>query len=126
MIALLGRKSEALIDRVINSEEGSIGFSAVVAHELYFWAYKSRKVSFNLETLRLAMADFPLVVFEQDDARVSGETRAILAAKGTPIGAYDVLIAGQAKARDLILVTNNIGEFERVNGLRIEDWTVAR
>jgi len=41
---------------------------------------------------------------------------------GTPIGAYDVLIAGQALERNLILVTHNAGEFERVPGLRLEDW----
>lgn len=43
--------------------------------------------------------------------------------QGTPIGPYDVLIAGQARARDLTLVTNNLSEFRRVEGLKIEDWT---
>jgi hypothetical protein len=47
---------------------------------------------------------------------------AVLAAKGTPIGPYDVLIAGQAMARDMILITHNRDEFGRVPGLRIEDW----
>ncbi len=46
----------------------------------------------------------------------------MLASKGTPIGAYDVLIAGQAVARNLILVTHNTREFGRVPGLRLEDW----
>jgi tRNA(fMet)-specific endonuclease VapC len=124
VIALLAGKSHALVKRIMNSEEGSIGFSAIVAHELYFGAYNSTKISSNLETLRLAMADFPLIGFDQEDARTSGEIRAALAAKGKPIGPYDVLIAGQAKARDLILVTNNVGEFRRVNGLRVEDWTI--
>lgn len=126
VIALLGRKSETLAERIMESDEGSIGLSAIVAYELYFGAYKSAKVSFNLETLRLVMADFPLVGFEREDAQLSGEIRADLAAKGTPIGPYDVLIAGQAKARDLILVTNNVAEFFRVDGLRVEDWTVPR
>ncbi|MGO4567481.1 type II toxin-antitoxin system VapC family toxin [Rhizobium sp. 2YAF20] len=126
VIALLGRKSGALAERIMESDEGSIGLSAIVAYELYFGAYKSAKVSFNLETLRLVMADFPLVGFEREDAQLSGEIRADLAGKGTPIGPYDVLIAGQAKARDLILVTNNVAEFFRVDGLRVEDWTVPR
>jgi tRNA(fMet)-specific endonuclease VapC len=126
VIALLGRKSGTLAERIMESDEGSIGLSAIVAYELYFGAYKSAKVSFNLETLRLVMADFPLVGFEREDAQLSGEIRADLAAKGTPIGPYDVLIAGQAKARDLILVTNNVAEFFRVDGLRAEDWTVPR
>jgi tRNA(fMet)-specific endonuclease VapC len=126
VIALLGRKSEPLAERIMESDEGSIGISTIVAYELYFGAYKSAKVSFNLETLRLIMADFPLVGFEREDAQLSGEIRADLAAKGTPIGPYDVLIAGQAKARDLILVTNNVAEFFRVDGLRVEDWTTPR
>lgn len=125
VIALLVRKSPALVGRVMGSDEGSIGFSAVVAHELYFGAYKSAKVSFNLETLRLAMADFPFIAFDREDAQISGEIRAALAAKGRPIGPYDVLIAGQAKARSLILVTSNTSEFERVDGLRVEDWNSA-
>jgi tRNA(fMet)-specific endonuclease VapC len=125
IIALLTRRSAPLTTRIMNSVEGSIGLSAVVAHELYFGAYKSTKVSFNLETLRLAMADFPVVAFERDDAEVSGAIRAVLAEKGTPIGPYDVLIAGHAKARNFILITNNTNEFNRVDGLRIEDWTIA-
>jgi tRNA(fMet)-specific endonuclease VapC len=60
--------------------------------------------------------------FDGEDARRAGEVRAFLAAKGTPIGPYDVLIAGQALARDMILVTRNTDEFRRVKGLRVEDW----
>jgi tRNA(fMet)-specific endonuclease VapC len=125
VIALRTRKSDALVERVLDSDEGSIGFSAIVAHELYFGAYKSARVSFNLEMLRLLMADFPLIGFDREDARISGEIRAVLAARGKSIGPYDVLIAGQAKARDLVLVTSNTGEFERVEGLRVEDWAVS-
>ena len=54
--------------------------------------------------------------------RQAGEIRAVLAAAGTPIGPYDVPIAGQAAARRLVLVTRNVGEFSRVSGLRIENW----
>jgi tRNA(fMet)-specific endonuclease VapC len=123
VIALRTRKSDALVNRILHSDEGSVGFSVIVAHELYFGAYRSTKVSFNLETLRLLIADFPLVGFDREDARTSGEIRAALTAKGKSIGPYDVLIAGQAKARDVVLVTNNVGEFERVEDLRLEDWT---
>ncbi|PDT10957.1 type II toxin-antitoxin system VapC family toxin [Rhizobium sp. M1] len=123
VIALIGRKSEALLKRVVGSDEGSIGLSTIVMHELYYGAYKSAKISYNLETLRLFMADFPAVGFEREDALASGEIRAALAAKGTPVGPYDVLIAAQAKTRDLVLITNNVGEFRRVDGLDVEDWT---
>lgn len=76
----------------------------------------------NLETLRFLFADFPVLDFDRNDGLVAGEIRASLAAKGMPIGLYDVLIAGQAKARGLTLVTNNTAEFKRVDGLRSEDW----
>ena len=124
VIALLGRKSQALIDRVLDCSEGEIAIPAVVSHELYFGAYKSQKVSFNLETIRLLLRDFVVLPFDEEDSRQAGEVRAELKKAGIPIGPYDVLIAGQAKARDLILVSNNIREFERVSGLRLEDWTV--
>jgi tRNA(fMet)-specific endonuclease VapC len=124
VIALIGHRSDTLVSRVLDCEPGSIGLSAIVVHELYFGAHKSAKVQHNLETLRLLLADFPVFDFDTRDAFVAGEVRAALAAKGTPIGPYDALIAGQAKARDLVVVTNNIGEFARVEGLRVEDWTI--
>ncbi len=67
--------------------------------------------------------DLTVVDFTSDDARMAGAIRADLARAGTPIGPYDVLIAGQARVRDLCLVTNNTREFGRVSGLRLEDWT---
>jgi tRNA(fMet)-specific endonuclease VapC len=123
VIALIGQKSDALARRVFECREGEIGLPSIVAYELFYAAYNSRRAVFNLETLRLLLQDFVILDFDRDDARTSGEIRSALAAKGTPIGPYDVLIAGQAKARDLMLITNNVGEFERVSGLRVRDWT---
>jgi tRNA(fMet)-specific endonuclease VapC len=123
VISLLGKKSKALTDRLFQCSEGEVALPSIVCHELYFGAYKSQKVSFNLETLRLLLTDFPVLPFESEDARVAGEIRAALKNVGTPIGPYDVLIAAQAKARGLVLISNNMAEFERVTDLRLEDWT---
>lgn len=123
VIALVARRSDALLRRVEAAEPGSLAVSSVVAHELYFGAYRSEKIAFNLETLRLLFTDLAIIDFDREDARVSGEIRAELKRRGTPIGPYDTLIAGQAKARGLTLVTKNTGEFSRVEGLQIEDWT---
>ena len=125
VIALTAQRSDALLRRVEASEPGSLVVSAVVAHELYYGAYRSQKVAFNLETLRLLFSDLAILDLDREDARVAGEIRADLARSGSPIGPYDVLIAGQAKARNLTLVTNNMGEFARVVGLRVEDWSRA-
>jgi len=122
VIALIGRKSDILINRILRSPPNSIALSSIVVYELYFGAHKSAKIQYNLETLRLLLADFPIMEFDQQDAFAAGEIRAVLERKGTPIGSYDILIAGQAKARDLTLITNNVGEFSRVDGLRVEDW----
>jgi Predicted nucleic acid-binding protein, contains PIN domain len=123
VIGLVGDKSAALLARFDSLVPGTVALSSVVVHELYFGAYKSQKIAFNLETLRLLLNDFPVLDFDRDDAREAGEIRADLKRRGMPIGPYDVLIAGQAKARGLTLVTNNTGEFARVVGLRLEDWT---
>jgi tRNA(fMet)-specific endonuclease VapC len=123
VIALVTRRSEAMLRRVEAVEPGTLAISSIVAHELYFGAYRSQKIEFNLETLRLLFADLVVLDLDQEDARAAGEIRATLARQGTPIGPYDVLVAGQARARSLTLVTNNLAEFRRVDGLRIEDWT---
>ena len=60
--------------------------------------------------------------YDSEDARASARLRAALSKKGLPIGAYDVLIAGCALARGLILVSSNEGEFSRVPGLKLENW----
>jgi len=123
VIALVTRRSETLLRRVESKEPGALAISSIVAHELYFGAYRSQKVDFNLETLRLLFRDIEIFDFDREDGRAAGEIRAELARHGKPIGPYDVLIAGQAMARGLPLVTNNTAEFERVAGLRLEDWT---
>lgn len=123
VIALVTRRSDALLRRVEAMAPGALAISSIVAHELYFGAYRSQKIEFDLETLRLLFADLVILDLDQEDARTAGEIRATLARQGTPIGPYDVLIAGQAKARGLTLVTSNLSEFQRVDGLKLEDWT---
>ena len=124
IIALLTQRSDRLLARIRALQPGQIGLSTVVVHELYFGAYKSQKIDFNLETIRRLLADLVVLELDREDARAAGEIRAALARKGTPIGPYDVLIAGQAVARKLTLVTNNTAEFSRVDTLRLEDWTL--
>lgn len=95
--------------------------SSIVFYELQFGAFNSDRVDHNLGVYNAL--GLPILPFEADDARVAGEIRATLKRRGTPIGPYDMLIAGQALARDLTLVTHNVSEFARVEGLRIESWT---
>ncbi|AZO44907.1 MULTISPECIES: type II toxin-antitoxin system VapC family toxin [Mesorhizobium] len=94
--------------------------SAIVAHELYYGAEKSQRRAENLA--RIEALQFPVLEFDREDARHAGEIRATLATLGTPIGPYDALIGGQARARNLTLMTRNVREFERIKDLSIETW----
>ena len=122
-IALLNGTSPTLAKRVRRHAPAEIGLPAPVAYELYYGAYKSNRTKQNVGLLD--QMEFELVPFDGGDARVAGEIRAGLEALGQPIGPYDLLIAGQACSRRLVLVTANMREFERVEDLRCEDWSVG-
>jgi tRNA(fMet)-specific endonuclease VapC len=120
VIAVLNDAAGSVSVRLRLEEPADIAVSSVVMHELYFGAYKSARLERNL-----ALVDalrFEVLPLEREDARHAGEIRAGLATLGIPTGAYDVLIAGQARARGLTLVTRNRREFGRVPGLAIENW----
>ena len=93
---------------------------SIVAHELYYGARRSQRKAADLA--RIEALQFEVVPFDAEDAQHAGEIRAELASRGRPIGPYDALIAGQARARQLVLVTHNVREFLRVPGLQVEDW----
>jgi tRNA(fMet)-specific endonuclease VapC len=120
VILLLNDATSKLARRTEREKPTEIALSAIVAHELFFGAFKSSRRAQNLAAIDALK--FEVIGFDKEDARLAGEVRALLRAKGTPIGPYDILIAGQALARKMILVTHNTEEFGRVPGLRCEDW----
>jgi tRNA(fMet)-specific endonuclease VapC len=120
VIGLLNDTASKTAKRARRERPGDVAISAIVAHELFYGAFRSRRRAQNLALIDALQ--FIVVEFDKEDARQAGEVRALLASRGTPIGPYDVLIAGQAVARDVILVTHNTQEFGRVPGLRFEDW----
>ena len=122
VIALLNDKTSKTAQRARRERVGDVAVSAIVAHELFYDAFRSRRAAQNLALIDALQ--FEVLEFDKEDARQAGEIRALLASKGTPVGPYAVLTAGQAVARDLILVTRNTHEFGRVTGLQIEDWQV--
>src|SRR5437660_1157450 len=109
---LLNDRPLNLVRRARRESVNDIAIPAIVIHELFFGAFKSRRAAQNLA--RIDALRFEVIDFDKDDARQAGEIRAFLAARGTPIGPYDVLIAGQAVARNVTLVTHNVAEFGRV------------
>jgi tRNA(fMet)-specific endonuclease VapC len=94
---------------------------------LWYGFGKSQRKESNTQRLEAFFAG-PLewTQFDEDDAREAGSVRAELESVGRPIGAYDVLLAGQARRRGATLVTSNANEFGRVRGLKWEDWASSR
>jgi tRNA(fMet)-specific endonuclease VapC len=126
VVALLRNKPTNVRERYRRAQAAadSISLSSVVLFELWYGVAKSRDTQENTERLRVLLSgDLELLEFDDEDARTAGQVRAALEKDGTPIGAYDVLIAGQAIRRGLTLVTANTSEFSRVNGLSWQDWT---
>ena len=120
VIGLLNDAASSLAQRARREKAADIAISAIVSHELFYGAFKSRRAVQNVALVDALQ--FAVLEFDKEDARQAGKIRALLASKGTPIGPYDVLIAGQAMARNMVLVTRNTDEFERIPGLRLEDW----
>ena len=120
VIGLLNDTTSKTARRARQERPGDLAVSAIVAHELFYGAFRSRRATENAALIDALQ--FIVLEYDKEDARQAGQVRALLASKGMPIGPYDVLIAGQAVARDIILVTHNTQEFERVPGLKLEDW----
>jgi tRNA(fMet)-specific endonuclease VapC len=101
-----------------------VGIPVIVLYEMWYGIKKSARPSENAATLATFLAlDVIPWPFEAEDAEEAGDIRAAMERTGTLIGAYDVLIAAQARRRGALLVTANRREFARISGLRMEDWT---
>jgi tRNA(fMet)-specific endonuclease VapC len=109
------------------ARESVILLSSIVAFELWYGVAKSQRKDSNTQRLETFLGG-PLewALFDEDDARAAGTVRAELETVGRPVGAYDVLLAGQARRRGATLVTSNTKEFARVQGLKWEDWAASR
>lgn len=101
---------------------GQMCISTVTLMELIYGAEKSLQPERNLADVEGFAARLEVLDYGYKAAAHTGQVRAELAKAGTPIGPYDQMIAGHARSLGLILVTNNQREFDRVPGLRVEDW----
>lgn len=112
----------AQVREAFKRHSGQMSISTVTLMELIYGAEKSAHPERNLADVEGFAARLEVLVYDTQAAAQTGQLRAELARAGTPIGPYDQMIAGHARARGLVLVTNNLREFERVPGLRVEDW----
>jgi len=100
-----------------------IAISSITVAELEYGVAKSRRQAQNKESLVRFLRYFELLDFDQASAEHYGTIRASLEESGHPIGPMDMLIAAEARAYDLIVVTDNVREFERVPNLTVENWS---
>jgi tRNA(fMet)-specific endonuclease VapC len=119
--ALKGR-SASLADS-FEANKGSIATSDITLFELAYGAEKYAEPKLRTEIIEAFAARLEVFPFDTKAAFHAAEIRASLQRQGTPIGNFDLLIAGIARSRSLIVVTKNTREFSRVDGLRLETWT---
>lgn len=101
---------------------GEIGITSVSVAELYYGVEKSASREKNARALEALLLPLEIVSFDMTAAQIYGNIRAILEKKGTPVGGMDMLIAAVALAKNCTLITHNLREFERIDGLRCESW----
>ncbi|MDR3468550.1 MAG: tRNA(fMet)-specific endonuclease VapC [Xanthobacteraceae bacterium] len=96
--------------------------SSITLGELHYGAEKSARRADNLTAIAHFVARLDVLAFDTKAAALSGQVRAELERAGTPCGPHDMQIGGHARSEGLIVVTNNLREFSRMPGLRVENW----
>ena len=109
-------------EKLLSMMPDTLAVSSVCVAELEYGAAKSRAPERNSKAVKVFCSNFATLPFDDADAEAFGYIRAGLERRGCLIGPYDMQIAAQALVRHLVLVTNNVREFERIPGLQIENW----
>ncbi len=123
-IYLIKNTYPSMTERVFSMDPSELCISAITLYELEYGAAKSKWSEQTRQKLYMFLAPFTILPFDGKDAVNAGIIRANLEKEGNPIGPYDIQIAAQGLARNLIVITHNTAEFNRVPGLRTEDWTL--
>lgn len=121
-IYAMKKKPETVLQRLRAELDNGICISSITLAELEYGMKHSSNPAKNEQALLRFLTPLSILPFGPAAASEYGEIRAYLQSRGTPIGPLDMLIAGHARAEKMILVTNNVREFERVPGLELENW----
>lgn len=121
-IHLLNEKHPSILQHFRRHTPADIALCSVVKAELLYGARRSQRVEANLQLLKAFFAPLQSLPFDDECAEHYGQIHTDLLAQGKPIGPNDTMIAAIARAHDATLITHNTGEFNRVAGLRTEDW----
>ena len=121
-IYIIKHKPKSVVQRFLLYDPDEICISAITYAELMHGVEKSQAKEKNRLALVLFLSPIAILEFDSLAAEEYGGIRSELERKGTPIGPMDMLIAGHAMSKELILVTNNVKEFQRIQGLQLENW----
>lgn len=121
-IYLIKKRPSEVLDRFRQHSPQDVAISMITLFELAYGVRKSQYPRRSRDAFAKFLLPLNLMNLDRSSALESAVIRAQLEKKGIPIGPYDLLIAGLARSRDMILVTNNIKEFEKVAGLHLENW----
>ena len=121
-IYIIKRKPAIVLEKFRELPLGSVTISTITLSELEYGIRKSANPDKNLEALNQFLIPLAILAFDYDATIAYGKIRADLEKKGTPIGPLDTLIAAHALSLNITLVTNNEKEFNRVAGLKVENW----
>ncbi len=119
---IMKRSHPDLLERLRDFAPGELQLSSVTVYELEFGVRRSERRDELARVVEAFLSNVEVLPFDVAAAEQAAEIRATLTAAGSVIGAYDLLIAGHCLAVDARLVTNNVREFPRVDGLAIENW----
>ncbi|MBW8333897.1 MAG: type II toxin-antitoxin system VapC family toxin [Prolixibacteraceae bacterium] len=122
-IYIIKKKPAEVFEKFKNLALGDVGISSITLAELQYGIAKSSSPEKNREALEKFLTPIEILDYGYEATVEYGKIRAELEKKGIPIGPLDMLIASHAKSLDVVLVTNNVREFERVADLKIENWT---
>ena len=121
-IYFLKNSFPTLTQKLLDTDPSELFISSITVFELAYGAEKSKWGEKTRQKLAMFLAPFTILSFDSEDAMVAGRVRGALEQQGRPIGPYDVQIAAQALAKGLTVLTHNVGEFQRVPDLKVEDW----
>jgi len=119
---IINKKPESVLDKFQTINLNDIVLSSIVVAELWYGVAKSQKRLQNKVALEAFLEPLLILDFDSNAAEFYANIRANLERSGSIIGGNDLLIAAHAVSLDLVLITNNVKEFERVEGLKIENW----
>ena len=121
-IYIIKNRPQNVKKRFETFDVGMLCISSITVSELMYGVYKSQYVAKNLKALESFLMPFEILPYDYEAATAYGKIRADLERQGRIIGGMDMLIAAHALSLDMTIVTNNTKEFERVEGLRLENW----